>query len=58
MHQGVGRLKSRVSEHTREYVSILNRFDEPLKRDGKRGKPLVTFCHLNRQLLTSEKPLC
>ena len=30
MHQGAGRFRSRVYEHTRQYVSILSRADELL----------------------------
>jgi hypothetical protein len=36
MHQGANRFESRVSEHTRKYVSILNRFDELLSIHKKR----------------------
>jgi hypothetical protein len=36
MHQGANRFESRVSEHTRKYVSILNRFDESLNFQKKR----------------------
>jgi len=36
MHQGANRFESRVSEQTRKYVSILNRFDEFLNFHKKR----------------------
>ena len=34
--QGAKRFESRVSEHTRKYVSILNRFDKLLNIHKKR----------------------